>query len=78
MPTILNLDGYRFFFFAREGTEPPHIHVEKAGHEAKFWLEPPVLARNHGFPAHELRTIKIMVAKNHEQLLEAWNARNTR
>ncbi|MDP3178710.1 MAG: DUF4160 domain-containing protein, partial [Spirochaetaceae bacterium] len=28
---MLLLDGYRFFFFAHEGTEPPHIHVEKAG-----------------------------------------------
>jgi hypothetical protein len=30
MPTILRKDGFRFFFFSREGTEPPHIHVEQA------------------------------------------------
>jgi len=43
MPTILRKDGLRFFFFSREGTEPPHVHVEQAERYAKFWLEPVVL-----------------------------------
>jgi len=30
MPTVLVVDGFRFFFWSNEGTEPPHIHVEKA------------------------------------------------
>ena len=76
MPTVMNIDGYRFFFFAHEGNEPPHIHVEKAGQEAKFWLDPPRLARNHGFAAHELRIIARHVHDNKGRLLEAWNARN--
>ena len=29
MPTILLVMGWRFFFFANEGHEPMHIHVEK-------------------------------------------------
>jgi hypothetical protein len=28
MPTVLRIDGYRFFFFSNEGNEPVHIHVE--------------------------------------------------
>lgn len=28
MPTVLRVDGYRFFFYSNEGNEPPHIHVE--------------------------------------------------
>ena len=40
MPTLLRLRGYRFFFFTREGSEPPHVHVEKAEDYAKFWLRP--------------------------------------
>ena len=28
MPTVLNIKGYRFFFFSLEGNEPPHIHIE--------------------------------------------------
>ena len=38
MPTILLLDGWRFFFYADEGNEPMHVHVRKAEKECKFWL----------------------------------------
>jgi len=38
MPEVLRVHGYRFFFFSREGNEPPHIHVEQAERYAKFWL----------------------------------------
>ena len=38
MPTVLRWNGYRFYFFSNEGSEPPHIHVDKAGHTAKYWL----------------------------------------
>ena len=29
MPRLLYVDGFRFFFFSREGHEPPHVHVER-------------------------------------------------
>jgi hypothetical protein len=29
VPTLLVVEGFRFFFFSREGTEPRHVHVEK-------------------------------------------------
>ena len=48
-PTVLRIRGYRFYFFSRE--EPrPHVHVQHAEGEAKFWLEPTVENRR------ELRT----------------------
>ena len=35
-----------------------HIHVVKAEHEAKFWLEPEIgMAENHGFKNNELKQI---------------------
>lgn len=39
MPTVLRLEGYKFFFYSDEGDprEPAHIHVFKSGSEAKFW-----------------------------------------
>jgi hypothetical protein len=45
-PTVLRAKGYRFFFFSRE--EPrPHVHINCADGEAKFWLEPEIqLVRN--------------------------------
>lgn len=48
MPTILRWNGYRFYFFSNEGAEPPHIHIDKAGNSAKYWLQPVALARNIG------------------------------
>src|SRR3989442_1801226 len=30
MPTLLRVEGFRFFFFSNEGQEPPHVHVSKA------------------------------------------------
>lgn len=73
MPVILRLNGFRFFFYSNEGNplEPPHIHVFKAGSEAKFWLVPEVqLASNDGFDAKQLRIITQMIIE-HCSLLEA-------
>jgi hypothetical protein len=53
MPEVLRLRGFRFFFFSREGTEPPHIHVERGDEYAKYWLQPVSLAENRGFRDHE-------------------------
>jgi len=61
MPTVLRKNGYRFHFYSHESTEPAHIHVEKAGREAKFWLRPVQLASNDGFSVSELRTIGKLV-----------------
>lgn len=76
MPTVLRLDGFKFFFYSDEGTplEPAHIHVLKAGSEAKFWLVPKVqLARNDGFDAKTLRKITATLTNHRDQLEEAWN-----
>lgn len=75
MPTIFRLDGFRFFFYSNEGDplEPLHVHILKAGSEAKFWLEPEVqLARNDGFDARTLKKLAIMVAENQTQIKRAW------
>lgn len=72
MPTVLRWNGYRFYFFSNEGTEPPHIHVDKAGCTAKYWLEPIALARNIGYSAKELREIEAKVAVDAVAFVEAW------
>jgi len=40
VPTILRENGYRIGFYSSEPDEPVHVHVQKAGSEAKFWLAP--------------------------------------
>jgi len=38
MPTILKINGYRFFFFSNEHT-PKHIHIQKQKKYAKINIE---------------------------------------
>jgi len=54
MPTVLRIDGYRFFFYSNENNEPRYIHVQRERILAKFWLHPVALASSTGFPASEL------------------------
>ena len=73
MPTVL-IDGpYSFVFFSSDRDEPPHIHVKRDRLITKFWLAPVTLAKNLGFPSHELNVIARLVALHEPQLLEAWN-----
>lgn len=46
MPTAHREGPYRFYFFSNEQGEPPHVHVDREGFSAKFWLDPITLARN--------------------------------
>lgn len=58
MPTVFRSRRFRLFFYSNEGSpqEPPHIHVERAGAEAKFWLRPRVqVAYNDGFDGRSLK-----------------------
>ncbi len=73
MPTVLRIGPYRFFFYSNEGTEPPHVHVQRERRLAKFWLDPVSLAAATGFAAHELRRIERHVVGNCGLILEAWN-----
>ena len=73
MPTILQSGPYRFFFYADEGNEPPHIHVEDAERRAKFWLTPIEKVWNDGFRSGELKTIEKLLAVNLHSMLEAWH-----
>jgi hypothetical protein len=52
MPTVFRAHGFRFYFVSHDLKEPPHVHVERGGAAAKFWLERCQLARNDGFPLH--------------------------
>jgi len=72
MPTVARIGPYRFFFFANEGLEPAHIHVQRDRSLAKFWLNPVVLASSSGFAAHEIRRIGRLVEENRGQFEESW------
>lgn len=73
MPTVARIGPYRFFFFANEGLEPAHIHVQRERSLAKFWLRPVALASSTGFAAHEIRRIERLVEENRDRFEEAWH-----
>jgi hypothetical protein len=74
MPTVLLVEGFRFFFFSNEGLEPPHIHVEKGDGYAKWWLqEPSQLAHSEGFTPSQLRRVRELVAEHGGMFVEAWH-----
>jgi Domain of unknown function (DUF4160) len=59
--------------FQQRGHEPPHVHVQREGSLAKFWLERVALASAEGFSARELRQIEQFVGENGQRWLEAWH-----
>jgi hypothetical protein len=67
MPVVLRSGGSRYFFFSNEGgpREPPHIHVQGRGRDAKIWIEPDIsVADSYGFSSSELRRILSIVAEH--------------
>ncbi len=72
MPTVFRSGPYRLFFYSADNHEPPHVHVEREGYEAKFWLEPVRLQGSRGFRGWEIRQIEELVEEKADLLLEAW------
>lgn len=62
-----------FYFYAEEGAEPPHVHVDKGGGTAKLWLKPLRLARTEGLKVSEIRRALRIAERQQTKLLEAWN-----
>lgn len=74
MPTLLRIGPYRFFFYAGDYDEPPHVHVEREDGVAKFWLTPVRLQKSKRFSRSELNRIQKLVEENRAQLLRGWDA----
>ena len=72
MPTVLRIGAYRFFFYANDREEPPHMHVEKEDKIAKYWLDPLRLQSSGGFNRIELKQAREIIEENNQKLKEAW------
>ncbi len=71
-PTVLRERGYRFFFFSLEESRM-HVHVHRAGSEAKFWLEPKVgLARDYRMSRRQLREVEEIIERRANEFISAW------
>jgi hypothetical protein len=73
-PTILRIGGYRLYFFSREERRI-HVHVQRAGGEAKFWIDPEIaLAVNHGLSPQSLARARRLVEEHEDEIRRAWKA----
>jgi len=48
MPSVLKMEGFSFYFYSHETTEPPNIHIDKENNSAKYWIDEVALAKNIG------------------------------
>lgn len=72
MPTVLIIRGYRFFFYMNEH-KPIHIHVAKAGCEARFDLVPEIdMTHCHGFRKNEIRDIVNIIDDRYDDFVKSW------
>ena len=73
MPKILELDGFRFFFYSNDH-DPIHVHVRYEGGEAVFELIDGVELRDsHGFKLHDLRRAQEIAEQNKQLIILKWN-----
>jgi len=73
VPTLLVVEGFRFWFYSNEGHEPPHVHVSKGGAAAKVWLQPVLIAYSYGFTPSQLRRIRELVFEHQAAFIEKWH-----
>lgn len=73
MPTVFRQGKYRFFFYSKEGSEPPHIHVTSGDGDAKFWLQPAVeLAYTQELNRREITDLEEIIRGRVDEILAAW------
>ena len=71
MPTLLNQDGFKFFFYANEHA-PKHIHVMKNDAFAKIELENLGVIQNYLKPKDLKRALEI-IAENKNEFERVWD-----
>jgi len=73
MPTILRIDGFRFFFYSNEGNEPPHVHVEKGDGWGKYWIDPVSKNYMYNFTPKEEKRVDQIVRDEQDNFKNKWN-----
>lgn len=73
MPTVLRIRGYRFYFYAEEGHEPPHVHIDRGAGTLKLWLQDLGIAGSEGLKPSEIREAWRLAHEHRPQLLKAWH-----
>ena len=72
MPTVLKINGVRFFFFSNEH-EPEHIHIEKGDMYARIELGSLQVTDSYNVNSKNLKKMIELIEKNEDKLKGAWN-----
>lgn len=77
MPTILFINGWRFFFYSNENDEPIHIHCQKADKECKYWLDRENFdideAYSYSMNNKDRRQVKKIIFEYFEYIEDQWD-----
>lgn len=71
MPTLLDINGFKFFFYANEH-EPKHIHVMKNEGFAEIELESLNVVQNYLKPK-DLKTALEIIKEHQQNFIRKWN-----
>ncbi|MCL4432539.1 MAG: DUF4160 domain-containing protein [Epsilonproteobacteria bacterium] len=71
MPTLLNINGFKFFFYANEH-EPKHVHVMKNEGFAKVELENLTVVQNY-LKAKDLKLALAIIEENKSEFERIWD-----
>lgn len=72
MPTILLINGFRFYFYMNEHL-PVHVHISKGDARAKFYLVPEIeLVMNDGFKVKEIREVISLLIEHRVYIIQKW------
>ncbi len=72
MPTVLRIEGFRFFFFSDEHL-PEHIHIEKGDGYARIELATSKVTDSYNLNSKELKKLLKIVDKNRIELQRSWD-----
>ena len=73
MPTALDREGYRYYFYSNEHT-PVHVHVKKDAGAAKFDISDGVqLVSSRGMKVSEVKRAQEIAEEEVELLKEKWH-----
>ena len=76
MPTILEILGWRLFFYSNEANEPIHIHARKAEIECKFWIDVKnyniAEAYSYGLKPRDQREIRKIIFDHFDYIVQQW------
>lgn len=71
-PTIIRPRNYQVMIFTNDHP-PAHVHVRRAGNEARISLDPIEVMDNYGFRNREIKQILRIIEDNQTLLLTEWD-----